>query len=869
MFMALFGLSICIAGCGGGGGVSPAGPTTKVSVITGVVSDGPIKNARVSLDINYNGKYDEGEPFCITNDKGEYRIEYILESGTDYLLIVEGSSTLKTEDPKDNPEDGNGLTFVMFVKMTSTGNRNTDPVSAVYRQDVSPFSFKDYLRSLDTSLGGITAPDLVKIIQNAETNPTQLFKDTIKITQTQGGVSSTSLEQIAELVKSSNGYKDLESTIIDLGVDSNLAMNFSDKDIADLANSLDYQSKTVAKISDVVIAKPLEKATTADVIITNMNIAETNQKMTLTVKPGTLSNYNVSVTPYKNILEIPEFSQIRNNNYSVVLGGDITARDSNGVKDSTKTLSGSAAGFFDGLEYLYFDYSNRTWCNGGQVIADMTLKTAPFVIVKKNNIIEKTVEIAGLSLLENPVVVVKGYYITDGTKTSVVLDAVAVSQPSDDLIVKIPENFIISEVIVIDSELRKMTAENKASVKVAVTDSSTSIAMGPTKFILNEYLLSVLKDGNQEEDFPGLGSYIDTKVPYRGADMFLGLDINSTVREIINENINRYLGPTTAPEFYTVSGDFPGVTIDSAQKVIKVAIGETDGVTKIADIALTWSFDKNRIVRNYKKDYIGGNKKGTTYSSIYTFSTGASLTNVVFNETINEISTSTSGYTQTVSASYEGTAIYERNSADNSMKRLVSAKFDQKHSESNSLTKQTNTVDGLVTMKEVNATEGNLTFDGHYSLYILSYDAVSGRVTVTDVTYAKGYNTQDHTYFNNNTLNAAAALFTSQIDYLDYTVTTNPSWIKGVWTGTFTDSCNVNNPGQLSMSITDTNATWWGQSYDKSRNYGTSVEVYGSTVSLKDDAAIWSDGVKINDTRIDGNWSYNGCYGSYILNKTP
>lgn len=871
VFMLILGLATFAVGCGGGGGgVSPAGPSTKVSIITGIVSDGPINNARVFLDLNHNGKYEEGEPFSITTDKGEFKIEYILDSGTDYLIVAEGSSALMTEDLKDNPADGTNLTFVMFLKMTAIGSRNSESVSAVYRQDVTPVTFRNYLKA---NFDGIDDTNIQNIIESSDTDGATIFKNTIKDKKIE---LTTTAQLVGTMVKSSNDNKDLGSTITELSVASDSQMNFSDKAIADLANSFEYKNKTFAKIGDIVIAKPLQKVSAADVIITNMFAVETNQGMTLTVKPSTLSNYSVSVTRYQSILEIPEFSQIKGNNYSVVLGGDITCRDNNGVKDNNQTLGAwitSGSGAYDDLEYLYFNGS--LWVNGGQVNTSMTIKTAPFVIVKKNSVIEKTINVTGLSLMANPVVVVKGYYSKAVTRTSVALDAVALSQISDNLSVKIPENFIISEVVVVNTELRNITADKKVSMTIAVTDSdqtttvSTSLSMGKTKFILNQDVFSTLKDGNQEQDFPGLGSFIDTKMVYRGVDMFLGLNINDSVKQIINENANRYLDPTIMPTFYSGTGKFDGVTIDSAQKIISVTLVETDQGGKVADIRLTWSFAKNKVVRSYKKYSIGGDKKGSTYDSIYTYSTGTDLANVVFLESIYEIYVSTSGYTQQVSASYEGTAIYERNIVDNSIKRLISAKFDQKHSESNSFTKQTNTIVGLVTMKEINTTEGNLDFNGQYSLFLLSYGLVSGTVTVADLKYAEGYNTYDRTYYNNNTLNEAKVLFTSQSDYLDYTVAKNPSWIKGIWGGEFTDSCSENNlNGQLSMSVTDTTATWWGQSYDMSRNYGTAVEVYGASVRLKDDTALWANGVKISDTRIEGSWLLKGCKGSFVLDKT-
>ncbi len=171
----------------------------------------------------------------------------------------------------------------------------------------------------------------------------------------------------------------------------------------------------------------------------------------------------------------------------------------------------------------------------------------------------------------------------------------------------------------------------------------------------------------------------------------------------------------------------------------------------------------------------GRGLKGSSYTSVFTFSTSDTFTQALFEETINEKRVSTDGYTETLSAFYEGTAIFERNTADNSLKRLLSAKFDQQHNEWNSATQKTNLANGLVTMSEKDLKSGYLSFDGTYYFYIRSYETVTGKVSLANATYEKGYSLKDMSYFNNNNLTTSAILFNSSSDYTDYKVITNPS----------------------------------------------------------------------------------------------
>lgn len=67
-------IATSLAACGGGGGSSSDGgspPTT----MSGKVIDGYISGATVFLDLNFNGKLDEGEPSAITGENGDFNLE--------------------------------------------------------------------------------------------------------------------------------------------------------------------------------------------------------------------------------------------------------------------------------------------------------------------------------------------------------------------------------------------------------------------------------------------------------------------------------------------------------------------------------------------------------------------------------------------------------------------------------------------------------------------------------------------------------------------------------------------------------------------------------------------------------------------------
>jgi hypothetical protein len=492
----------------------------------------------------------------------------------------------------------------------------------------------------------------------------------------------------------------------------------------------------------------------------------------------------------------------------------------------------------------------------------MNIRTAPFVIVKVGKTVLKTLNITGLSQLNYPAVVIRGYMPSDAAKTVVTLDALAISPASDTVAVHVPEGFIISEVVVVDGELAKVNLDGKPSVSLPVIDSvqgtavTTVLSSAQANVITDRTLYDALRKGSQDQNFAGVGSYIDTKTAYRAISMYLGLNIDAAVKAIIDENINRFLD-SSIPLFYEGSGSYPGVTFDSVHKRIDVALTENNASTTIS-----WAFSPNRIVRTYRSDVVSGSGRGSVYTSTCTFSNAAlsnasqKLINAILTESVTEMYDGA----RKISALYDGSMVYDRTSS-----ALLSAKFNQRFSETNLTTWKTDSLEGMMTVDN-----GALSFNGSYVFNLRSYGAVTGTLDITKGTCAKGYSAQEGRYFNNNDLTNASAIFTTSSAYNVPVVP--PDWLIGVWSGTFTDSGDASHSGNMGVIVTKTNATWWGQSYDGARNYGTKMEFSGSTavtVRLMNETTLWSNGSRINDGRIEGTWSNNGFSGVYVLTKNP
>ena len=78
-----------------GGGSNNQGSTDSIS---GSVIDGPLENARVFLDIDDDGEWDEDEPYAFTDENGNYQLEAPEGYFDEYRLVAEiGTDTIDTE----------------------------------------------------------------------------------------------------------------------------------------------------------------------------------------------------------------------------------------------------------------------------------------------------------------------------------------------------------------------------------------------------------------------------------------------------------------------------------------------------------------------------------------------------------------------------------------------------------------------------------------------------------------------------------------------------------------------------------------------------------------------------------------------------
>lgn len=364
---------------------------------------------------------------------------------------------------------------------------------------------------------------------------------------------------------------------------------------------------------------------------------------------------------------------------------------------------------------------------------------------------------------------------------------------------------------------------------------------GPSyKTITNPALVNLLVDGSSAEGFTGIASHIDTKALFAGIPVIPGeLSLDSATLLLINTNVNNYLDVTAVPVFDSGSTPYSaGVTVDSALKKISVTSGA---------ITVTWTFAPNSVTRTYSSP---------EKTSTYVYRTVAGQTSVSFDEKVNQ-----SGLV----ASYKGTATYQRNTVDNGVTKIISATFDQSRTETN-VDGKTFTVNGIVSMGAEDSRPGNLSFSGGYSVYLPSYGQVSGGVKADNMTYLNGYNSGDNTYYNSNLTDATAITFSSTGDYTGTAPVTNPAWLLGIWSGTFSDA--PASSGSMTLSVTSTAYSWWGASADGARFYGTTIK-YNSdnSIEFRDSAVLWGSGKKISATEISGTWTLNGRSGTFTLTK--
>ena len=79
-----------LIGCGGGSSSS------STSSVSGKVVDGPIYNAKVCVDYNFNGQCDAGEPTATTDINGTYQLKNVNLNALAPLIVVPQANTIDT-----------------------------------------------------------------------------------------------------------------------------------------------------------------------------------------------------------------------------------------------------------------------------------------------------------------------------------------------------------------------------------------------------------------------------------------------------------------------------------------------------------------------------------------------------------------------------------------------------------------------------------------------------------------------------------------------------------------------------------------------------------------------------------------------------
>lgn len=363
---------------------------------------------------------------------------------------------------------------------------------------------------------------------------------------------------------------------------------------------------------------------------------------------------------------------------------------------------------------------------------------------------------------------------------------------------------------------------------------------GPVEIpITNQTLLSMLTDGEPSQGYTGISTHIDTKVPIAGLPMIPGdLILDPATVALINKNAASFLDTTKTPVFDSGSGTVAGVSVDSARQVITVTV---------AGGTVSWSFAPNRVTRVYDTP--------PARYSVYAFRTVNGTTVADFDDRVNQGG---------VNATYAGSASFQRDSTTNGVLKVIAATFHQNRLETMS-DGGTVSVFGAVSMGAEDA-RPNLTFAGTFSIHLPTYGQVSGSVNAAGMSYARGSLTSEN--YNFRTTSTVIA-FSSPTDYSQAATVSNPLWLQGVWSGSYSEGAQQ--AGTMQFSATGaTTLSWWGLPSVSGSSLGTSVTyIDDTTIRFHNGSVLWGTARKVSDTSLTGTWSLGGASGTFSLAKNP
>jgi uncharacterized protein YihD (DUF1040 family) len=147
----------------GGCGSSSSKESSFVSNISGNVVDGPIKNAKVCVDYNFNGECDAKEPWAVTDENGSYKLTDVNLSKNAPILAVPDVNTVDTftgdafnkvlAAPCDESTVNiNPITTVAAAKiyqLYKDGNLTSDAIESIKKEVAKAFGIDDDLTKLD------------------------------------------------------------------------------------------------------------------------------------------------------------------------------------------------------------------------------------------------------------------------------------------------------------------------------------------------------------------------------------------------------------------------------------------------------------------------------------------------------------------------------------------------------------------------------------------------------------------------------------------------------------------------------------------------------------------------------------------------
>lgn len=840
---------VLITGCGGGSSDNAA--STPLSTVSGVVSDGPIENAKVFIDLNLNTLLDNGEPYDITDKDGLYKISYIFDSEATYLLVALGNENFDTADPKDNPNTE--LNFIMFDEIKSAKQTTvTNIVGGSYVKNIKPSIFKEYLSKIDKESYGAFASknSIVKELIDAPANTSEqdLFKSILK--------GKSEFEEKLKEVAQKNIQISTTAIMLDakqdLGVGAGSSLSISDDNSSKLANTLYYYSKTTPnKVGSFTFSKELKVFTTK-------------------------TQHDVFVTKYDTILDIPHYEQLHDAKYIVIDGADIKAKLDGEPIENEATISLEIASNYafvpTAKKVDFLQYKNEKWVLKAenttlQEIKKLTIELLPFVIVEKASFTPKTYKVEYIDTFEDAMIVLKGKYtgLTMEANSFMQGESVALyyAKPDSngDIKLNLADGFVVEELVVLSKGFIGVTAMKKASVVLVVEDDKvlqTDNSISPLTQIREDSLRTLVVDGDLRQLSLGLKSMIDTNIPY--SRLVIGLDLisNSNAKDALLKNINSFMGGSNTFAMLQnnkISFDNSVLTSNETAQTITLLISNKADTLLVDEIKVVWEFSANKIKRVFSHKYSSGSKKASSATSTYIFEYKKEFKTIIatLNETLIDKNT-LENYSDSLNASYIGSANFIRN-ADDSLKRLIGSKFTQKH-ESLSDKNGKNYLNGLVITSDLSNSledpfDNSLSFEGEFLLQSSSYEPIKGSVKIKaeDANTTKGAK-------NKNTV-AKALMFVEDLTKKS----ANKTYI-GNWNGSFTNSCSNKN-GSIYVDF-DT-LSWQGFDGD-STYYGTSLAIENNISVIYNEKVKWGT-LEMKESLLSGTWSKDKCDGNISLTK--